>query len=77
MNADLQRDCVRFEVPVFFLLGRFDHQVVATVSAAYFDAIEAPEKRLIWFEHSGHLLPFEEPKLFNKTMIETVRPFAV
>ena len=42
MNANLARDCPRFDVPVFFILGRHDSQVVAGVSADYFNAIEAP-----------------------------------
>jgi pimeloyl-ACP methyl ester carboxylesterase len=77
MEADLARDARRFAVPVFFILGRHDHQVVATVSADYFDAIEAPHKELFWLERSGHLAPFEEPAEFNRLMIEVVRPVAM
>jgi len=73
----LDRDHCRFEVPVFFLLGRLDNQVVATLAAQYFDAIDAPHKELVWFEESGHFLPFEEPEKFNATLIERVRPFAL
>jgi len=70
----LDRDKRRFGVPVFFLLGRLDNQVVATLAAQYFDTIEAPHKELVWFEESGHFLPFEEPEKFNATLIEGVRP---
>jgi pimeloyl-ACP methyl ester carboxylesterase len=73
----LDRDCPRFEVPIFFFLGRYDMQVAAPVSAAYFDTLEAPHKQLLWFEGSAHSPPFEEPELFNRLMIETVRPFAL
>ena len=76
LDANLQRDVGRLEAPVFFMLGRRDMQVVAAVSAAYFDVLEAPHKALIWFEASGHMAPFEEPGLFNRLMVETVRPFA-
>jgi len=48
----------------------------ATVSADYFDAIEAPDKQLLWLERSGHLLPFEEPAAFDRLMIDAVRPYA-
>ena len=75
--ANLQRDVRRLEVPIFFLLGRLDMQVVSAVGAAYFDILEAPHKALVWFEHSAHMAPFEEPELFNKVMVENVRPFAV
>jgi pimeloyl-ACP methyl ester carboxylesterase len=52
-------------------------QVVSSVAAAYFGVIEAPHKELVWFENSGHMAPFEEPELFNRVMVETVRPLAV
>jgi len=73
----LDRDHRRFEVPVFFMLGRFDNQVAATLAAQYFETIDAPHKELVWFEESGHFLPFEEPAKFNATLRERVRPFAV
>lgn len=63
-----------FKTPVFFLLGRYDRQVPATLAASYFEAIEAPCKRLIWFEHSAHHPPFEETDKFNNVMIEDVLP---
>jgi pimeloyl-ACP methyl ester carboxylesterase len=72
----LDRDHTRFDVPVFFLLGRLDKQVVATLAADYFEHIDAPHKELVWFEQSGHFLPFEEPARFNATLIQRVRPFA-
>ena len=76
LDANLRRDVRRLEAPVFFMLGRLDMQVVASVSADYFEVLEAPHKELIWFEASGHMAPFEEPELFNRLMLETVRPFA-
>lgn len=60
-----------FEVPVFFLLGRHDRRVPAELAARYFDTIHAPCKRLVWFEHSAHNPPFEEPERFNRTVEET------
>ena len=77
MSLELERDAARFEVPVFFVLGRRDMQVVAEVSAKYFERIEAPRKELVWFEQSGHCSAFEEPEKFHRLMIETVRPLAV
>ncbi len=77
LSADLTRDYRRFEVPIVFILGRHDHQVVAEISAAYFEVIEAPHKQLFWLERSGHFAPFEEPAAFNQLMIEAVRPLAL
>jgi proline iminopeptidase len=61
-----------FNVPVIFLLGRYDRHVPAILAEQYFHAIEAPTKRLVWFERSGHNPPFEEPGKFNEILIEDV-----
>jgi pimeloyl-ACP methyl ester carboxylesterase len=62
------------QMPVFFFLGRKDHWVPAQVSVAYFDALAAPSKKLLWFEESGHEPFVDEPEKFNATMVEQVRP---
>jgi pimeloyl-ACP methyl ester carboxylesterase len=48
-------------VPLNLFLGRHDLNVNAEVAAAWFDAVKAPEKRLVWFEHSAHMPMTEEP----------------
>jgi pimeloyl-ACP methyl ester carboxylesterase len=62
------------EIPVFFFIGRHDHVIAPETSTAYFDALTAPSKKLIWFEESAHEPPFEEPARFNATMVNLVRP---
>lgn len=47
------------QMPVFFLLGCQDRWIPPETSVAYFDALTAPTKKLVWFEHSGHE-PFVE-----------------
>jgi proline iminopeptidase len=44
----------------------------AVSAAAYFETIDAPAKRLIWFEHSAHNPPFAEPDAFVRAMVEDV-----
>jgi pimeloyl-ACP methyl ester carboxylesterase len=62
------------QVPLFLFIGRHDHVIDAATSAAYFDAVAAPSKTLLWFEESAHEPPFEEPDQFNRAMVELVRP---
>jgi pimeloyl-ACP methyl ester carboxylesterase/membrane protease YdiL (CAAX protease family) len=64
-------------VPVFIFAGRRDHWVPPETSVAYFDALTAPTKKLVWFEQSGHEAFGDEPEKFNSTMIELVRPLAL
>lgn len=66
-----------FAVPVVFMLGRYDQHVPAELAARYFTTIDAPTKRLVWFERSGHDLPFEEPHAFTRAMLEHAHPLAL
>ena len=75
-RLDLTR-FLRFEVPVIFMLGRHDWHVPAVLAAEYFAGIEAPDKRLVWFENSAHNPPFEEPDAFLRAMLTHVRPAAL
>lgn len=61
-------------MPAFFFLGRRDRWVPAKVSTAFVDAVEAPSKRLVWFDRSGHEPFVDEPTKFNASMTEMVRP---
>jgi pimeloyl-ACP methyl ester carboxylesterase len=61
-------------MPVFFFLGRIDHFVPHETSVAYFNALTAPSKKLVWFEHSGHEPFVDEPDKFNAAMVDLVRP---
>jgi pimeloyl-ACP methyl ester carboxylesterase len=64
----------RLQMPAFFFLGRKDHFVPPEASVAYFDALSAPSKELVWFEDSGHEMFVDESAKFNAAMAEKVRP---
>jgi pimeloyl-ACP methyl ester carboxylesterase len=75
-NLNLEASVPELKMPVFFFLGRHDHQVACETSAAYFEGLVAPSKQLVWFEESAHMPPFEEPDKFNSVMAERVAPLA-
>jgi pimeloyl-ACP methyl ester carboxylesterase len=57
---DLREKAPRIEVPVYFLVGKYDVIVSALLAKEYFEMLEAPAgKQLILFEHSAHR-PFDE-----------------
>ena len=64
------------QMPVVLFVGRRDHWVPPETSLAFFDALAAPSKKLVWFDHSGHEAFVDEPEKFNATMVELVRPLA-
>lgn len=73
---NLETTAPELKMPVFFFIGRHDHQVAAETSVAYFDKLIAPSKELVWFEESAHMPPFEEADKFNAKLVELVAPVA-
>jgi pimeloyl-ACP methyl ester carboxylesterase len=65
------------DVPVAFFLGRHDHHVDAAVAADYFASLRAPAKHLVWFEHSAHNIPFEEPDTFVTSVVDALRTIGI
>ena len=66
----------KINVPLILLLGRHDAIVNSEIAAAWFDSVHAPEKRLVWFEHSAHMPMTEEPGKFFLSLVRYVRPIA-
>ena len=59
----------RINIPVFFFLGRHDYTTPSLLAVKYLDTLQAPLKRLIWFENSAHFPFYEEPQEFSRQMI--------
>ena len=75
-NLNLLKLVPALKMPVVMFVGRRDHWVPPETSVAYFEALAAPSKKLVWFDHSGHEAFVDEPEKFNATMVELVRPLA-
>jgi pimeloyl-ACP methyl ester carboxylesterase len=75
-DAILDVDHAHFSVPIFFVSGRYDRVVSASLAYRYLGRISAPSKRFVWFENSAHGPPFEEPDKFNAWVINTILPIA-
>jgi pimeloyl-ACP methyl ester carboxylesterase len=73
-NLNLLELAPELRMPVFFFLGRKDHWVPPETSLAYYEALRAPSKQLVWFENSGHEPFVDEPEKFNAEMLERVLP---
>ena len=53
-DYDFTRDCNRFEMPYYIFQGRHDNNTPSALVEAFYEAIAAPEKALVWFEDSAH-----------------------
>ncbi len=68
LERDLGKEVPRLEVPVMFAAGRYDYNVPSPLAEAYFQTLEAPRKRFVWFENSAHSPCFEEPVKFSEEL---------
>jgi pimeloyl-ACP methyl ester carboxylesterase len=66
----------KLSIPVILLEGRQDMNVNSEIAAAWFEKLKAPEKHLIWFEHSAHMPMTEEPGKFLFSLVRYARPIA-
>jgi len=73
-NSDLEQIATHFEVPIIFMMGRYDLHTPYFSAKKYFDRIDAPRKRFITFERSSHFVMFEEPGRFLVTLVNEVLP---
>jgi pimeloyl-ACP methyl ester carboxylesterase len=65
-----------FPIPVVMLMGRHDYTTPQAPTAEWLAKVSAPYKKGIWFEHSSHMVPWEEPGKMLVTLLEHVRPLA-
>lgn len=77
LSLDLSRSVPSADVPVLCFLGRYDRHTDATLAASYFASLRAPVKRLVWFEKSAHNVPFEEPSLFDATVVRALQSIGI
>ncbi|MBT8327936.1 MAG: alpha/beta hydrolase [Bacteroidia bacterium] len=61
------------DVPVYMLAGRHDWNLPGVVAERFLEKLEAPYKKFIWFDKSGHEPCEEEPRAFNETIIKIVK----
>jgi proline iminopeptidase len=66
----------RVDVPVVMFVGRHDWTTPSSVTEEWLARVRAPAKKLVWFEHSAHLMMIEEPGRTLLHLVEDVRPFA-
>ena len=65
------------KTPVFIFAGRRDYQTPSEVAAVWFDRVKAPQKKLVWFEHSAHVMYLEQPGKTLTHLVQDIRPIAV
>ena len=72
VNYNFMEDTYKFDVPIYIFQGRHDYTTPSTLIKDYYDKIEAPDKRLIWFENSAHGPLSEEKEKFYEYLFKYV-----
>jgi proline iminopeptidase len=75
LNFDY-RATTEWHCPIVIFAGRHDSTTPSSVTAAWFAKIQAPSKKLVWFENSAHMMMVEEPGRMLVHLVEDVRPLA-
>lgn len=61
----------KLDIPVYFVMGKYDHMTSSNAAKTYFDRIEADQKEFIAFEQSAHYPHVEEKEKFSQWMTDT------
>jgi pimeloyl-ACP methyl ester carboxylesterase len=64
----------RFGCPVVLFQGRHDLTTSATLVGEWFPTLQAPSKKLVWFDDSAHMVFEEEPGKVLVHLVQDVLP---
>ena len=68
IDGSLMENITWVDLPIYFFTGRFDYTTPFQLIEEYYSRLNAPYKKLVWFEHSAHFPFFEEPERFAQEM---------
>ena len=71
-EIDFPKQIPELKVPVYVCMGRFDYNTPFELAEKYFNQLQAPKKKFIWFENSAHMLNTEEVEKFHEFLIKEV-----
>ena len=77
MGVNFLQEIPKLTVPVFFFTGSYDYNVPFVLTEQFFASLQAPYKKLIWFEHSAHMAHMEEPDKFQRELIAIGDEFCI
>jgi len=73
-EVNFYTESTKYEIPIFFCLGKYDYQTPSVLVEEYFNIIKSPYKEIMLFNNSAHYPLFEEPDKFNNYLIHGVLP---
>lgn len=71
LKNPLSTKVTKLNLPLYFLMGKYDYNTSFHAAKQYFDRIEANQKEFIAFENSAHYPQFEEKEKFYEWLCDT------
>ena len=68
IDGPVKDEISSLDIPVYFFTGRHDYTTPFELVERYNEHLQAPFKKLIWFEQSAHFPFFEQPAEFERAM---------
>ena len=62
----------KLDVPIIITQGRHDYNTPSSIAREWFDALDAPYKKWIWFEESAHSPIKEEPEEWGGKVLKAL-----
>ena len=72
LRINLFESAPSLQVPLYLFAGRHDVVTPTDLAQAYFHEVDAPLKKLVWFERSAHCPHLEEPARFAEVLVGQV-----
>ncbi len=67
-RTNFNETCTEFEMPFYIFDGRLDKNTPSDLVEGWYNKIKAPDKRLVWFENSGHNPMNDEGERFKRLL---------
>jgi pimeloyl-ACP methyl ester carboxylesterase len=71
-SVDFRKQATQLQVPVYFMIGRYDINAPVSLTKDYYQLLQAPHKEIVWFEHSGHTPWVSESGRFVDVIVNKV-----
>ncbi|WP_338472506.1 alpha/beta hydrolase [Niallia sp. XMNu-256] len=66
VKINLKEQVKKVEIPVYFVMGKYDYITPCSLAEEYIDVIDSPYKKLIVVENTAHDVHFEKPETFRE-----------
>lgn len=75
-GLDFKEQAAELQVPVYFFVGRHDVNAMASLVEEYYNALTAPDKKLVWLEGGHGLGSADNQNVFMDEMVNHIRPLS-